>query len=63
MWVWRQYNLLFGPLTCENRPPKITNPGSLPYFSKHEFWIIQHILIPILNTKTGIIKDKLFKGE
>lgn len=63
MWVWRQYDLLFGPLTCENRPPTETNPKFYPYFSKHEYWIIQHILIPLLNTKKGFIKNKLFKGE
>ncbi len=63
MWVWRLYDLLFGPLTCENRPPEITNKELYPYFSKHEYWIIQHVLIPILNTKTGAIKDKLFKGD
>ena len=61
MWVWKQYDLLFGPLTCENRPPNITNPELFPYFSKHEFWIIQHVLIPLLRTKKNIIKNKLFK--
>lgn len=63
MWIYRKYDLLWGPMTCLNQPPKITNPNFMPYFSKHEFWIIQNILIPILNTKTGIIKNKLFKDE
>ena len=61
MWVWKQYDLLFGPMTCLNQAPKKTNKDFLPYFSKHEYWIIQKLLYPILVTKKGIIKDKLFK--
>lgn len=63
MWVWKQYGLLFGPMTCLNRPPKITNPQMWPYFSKHEYWIIWKLLEPILTTKKNIIKEKLFKNE
>jgi hypothetical protein len=63
MWVWKQYDLLFGPMTCLNKPPDITNPDKVPYFSKHEFFILQNLLIPILNKKSGIIRNKLFKNE
>ena len=63
MWVWKQYDLLFGPMTCLNKPPNITNPDYFPYFSKHEYWILVNLLIPILNKKSGIIRNKLFKNE
>jgi len=63
MWVWKQYGLLFGPMTCLNRPPKETNPMLYPYFSKHEYWIITWLLLPILQTKKNIIEQKLFKNR
>jgi len=63
MWVWKQYGLLFGPMTCLNRPPKETNPQLWPYFSKHEYWIVTKLLMPILQTKKDIIIQKLFKND
>ena len=48
MWVLKQYGLLFGPLTCKNLPPKITNPTHTPYFDKTALYVAIRILPRIL---------------
>ena len=49
MWVLRQYDLLFGPLTCKNNPPKITNSKLEPYFDKTALYIVLRVLPKIFN--------------
>ena len=44
MWVLKQYDLLFGPLTCKNLAPKITNKELTPYFDKTALYLALRIL-------------------
>ena len=44
MWVLKQYDLLFGPLTCKNTAPKITNSKYDVYFDKTALYIVMRVL-------------------
>jgi len=44
MWICKKENCLFGPMTCENRPPSITNPKHLLYLDKHALFCVLHLL-------------------
>ena len=43
-WACKKEGVLFGPLTCENRPPVITNPKFLLYFDKTALHCILYLL-------------------
>lgn len=54
MWVLKKNNLLFGPLTCLNRKPSMTNPLYLAYFDKTALYVVLKILPRIfINPKVG----------
>jgi hypothetical protein len=54
MWVLKQYDLLFGPLTCKNVKPVVTNPKLIPYFDKTALYVVLRILPRLLkNPKVG----------
>jgi hypothetical protein len=44
MWVSRKEGTLFGPMTCLNRSPKITNPSMIIFFDKHALYCVMHLL-------------------
>lgn len=44
--VWNAYGLLWGP-NYAKLPPKVRNPELIPYFSKHEMFIIVRFLEPM----------------
>lgn len=48
MWVLKQYGLLFGPLTCLNKKPEITNKKLTPFFDKTALYIVLRILPKLL---------------
>lgn len=60
-WVFKQFGILFGPCYA-NRAPLITNPDLIPFLSKHEFYIANKILTPLLG-KTGLRLRELWKNE
>ncbi len=60
-WVFKQYNLLFGPCYAD-RAPKIRNPKLLPFLSKHSFFVATKILLPLLG-KTGAKLNQLWENE
>jgi hypothetical protein len=61
MQVLWEYGLLFGPNTTNHKSPKIRNPKEIIFFDKHALWIVEKILIPLFNTKTGFIVNRLFR--
>ena len=50
MWVFAKNGILYGKNTT-NGPPKIRNPKQYIFFSKHEWYIIENVLIPFLKSK------------
>jgi hypothetical protein len=48
MWVAKQYDLLFGPLTCLNKKPEKTNPKLDLYFDKTALYIVLKVLPRVL---------------
>ena len=60
-WVFKQYNMLFGPCYA-NRAPIKRNPKLLPFLSKHSFYITKKILLPLLGRK-GLKLRELFKND
>ena len=60
-WVFKKYNLLYGPCYA-NKAPTIRNPKLLPFLSKHSYFIVKKILLPLLGTQ-GLKLRQLWKNE
>ena len=56
MWVCNYWGLLFGPMTCMNKPPLKKNPSFIPFFDKHALFIIEKILNPLFKNEEFRIK-------
>lgn len=56
MWVANMWGLLFGPMTCLNKPPLKTNPYFWPFFDKHMLYILEKILNPLFQNKEFLVK-------
>jgi hypothetical protein len=69
MWVLYHYGLLFGPLTCKNKPPKKTNPAYTPYFDKTALFLVLRVFPRLfrdarVNQTFGkISRENLSKGR
>jgi hypothetical protein len=61
MFIWNAYGLLWGP-NYAKLPPKITNPELIPFFSKHELFIILKVLEPMFKKLKGIQLNKPIKN-
>jgi len=61
MFVWNSYGLLYGP-NYAKLPPKITNPELIPFFSKHELFIVLKILEPMFKKLKGLQLNKPIKN-
>jgi hypothetical protein len=59
--VWEMYGLLWGP-NYAKWAPKIKNPELIPYFSKHEIFIILKVLEPLFQKMQGFIKNRVFQN-
>ena len=60
--VCRKEGVLFGPMTCENRPPVITNPKFLLYFDKHALFCVLRLLPKLFdneNVRKFVANDNL----
>jgi hypothetical protein len=63
-WVYRFWGILYGPMTAINRPPLKTNPSMIPFFSKHELYIIEHILKHVLTERgVSMVLGKTVKAD
>ena len=52
-WVLRKNNLLYGQCRAQ-KPPSKTNPRNLMYFDKHSLFVVEKLVMPLLNNKTLI---------
>lgn len=52
-WVLRKNNLLYGQCRAQ-KPPSKTNPRNLVYFDKHSLFVVEKLVMPLLNNKTLI---------
>jgi hypothetical protein len=68
MWVWNAYGLLFGPNYAKlpyvtKDPKRRRNPDLIPFFSKHEMFIVMKILEPLFNKLKSPKIDSITKNE
>lgn len=61
-WILKKYNLLFG-VCWATYPPNKTNPKHKIFFDKHSWFIVKKLLVKMLQTNGGIIKDTLIKNN
>ena len=60
--VLKTQNLLFGVCRA-NRKPVIRNPKNLVFFTKHDLYVVEKIILPLLNNKQLINKVKSVKKK
>lgn len=58
-----KFKLLYGPDLTNKKLPKKRNPGLMPFFGKHAYFIVTKILLPLLTGKNKqMLLNKVIKA-